>query len=257
VFFEGPGAGAKTFTKPHLGPCNASRGEYNTGLSLLGRSLRGEAMKKEIHPKYTEAKVTCGCGNSFTTRSTVGNLSVEVCSNCHPFFTGQQRFLDTAGRVEKFQKKYAWNAQQAVTKATAAEKEEAKPKRKAPSASVLHITSRPKPSGKLPEGAEKAAAGMGGRGGPGGAGGGRGGPGGAGGGRGGPGGPGGPGGAGGAGGGGGRGGRGGGRGRGKEASTERMKSERPRVAKPEAPKTEAPAPAVPAPEAPKPETPQA
>ncbi len=62
-------------------------------------------MKKDIHPEYKESKVTCGCGHSFTTRSTRGDLTVEVCSNCHPFFTGQQRFVGTAGRVEKFQKK--------------------------------------------------------------------------------------------------------------------------------------------------------
>jgi large subunit ribosomal protein L31 len=220
-----------------------------------------EAMKKEIHPKYVEAKVTCGCGNTFMTRSTADHLNVEVCSNCHPFFTGQQRFLDTAGRVEKFQKKYAWNAQQAVTKATDAEKQEAKPKRKAPSAASLHITARPKQTVKVPEGAEKAAAagggGRGGPGGPGGMGGGRGGPGGPGG-AGGAGGRGGPGGGGPGGGGGGRGGRGGGRGgRGKEGAAERMKSERPRLVKPEAPKTEAaPAPEAPAAEAPAPETPK-
>ena len=63
-------------------------------------------MKKDIHPKYVECKVTCGCGNSFVTRSTVPQLAVEVCSNCHPFFTGKQKLIDTAGRVERFRKKY-------------------------------------------------------------------------------------------------------------------------------------------------------
>lgn len=63
-------------------------------------------MKADIHPKYVECTVTCGCGISFTTRSTRPELKVEVCSNCHPFFTGQERFLDTAGRVEKFTKKF-------------------------------------------------------------------------------------------------------------------------------------------------------
>jgi len=64
-------------------------------------------MKKEIHPKYIECTVTCGCGNTFKTRSTKPKIGVEICSACHPFFTGQQRFVDTTGRVEKFQKKYA------------------------------------------------------------------------------------------------------------------------------------------------------
>ncbi|MCK4530746.1 MAG: 50S ribosomal protein L31 [Candidatus Marinimicrobia bacterium] len=63
-------------------------------------------MKSGIHPKYDEVTVTCACGNSFKTRSTAGNLKVEICSACHPFFTGKQKFLDTAGRIEKFNKKY-------------------------------------------------------------------------------------------------------------------------------------------------------
>ncbi len=66
-------------------------------------------MKKDIHPKYIDSTVICGCGNTFQTRSTKPKISVEICSACHPFFTGQQKFLDTAGRVEKFQKKYAGN----------------------------------------------------------------------------------------------------------------------------------------------------
>lgn len=63
-------------------------------------------MKKGIHPEYKMTKVTCACGNTFVTRSTVDTLSVEICSNCHPFFTGKQKLIDTAGRVEKFLKKY-------------------------------------------------------------------------------------------------------------------------------------------------------
>ena len=66
-------------------------------------------MKKDIHPKYEEATVTCGCGNKFTTRSTKKNIAVEICSVCHPFFTGKMKYVDTAGRVEKFQKKYNWD----------------------------------------------------------------------------------------------------------------------------------------------------
>ena len=63
-------------------------------------------MKKGIHPKYEDATVTCGCGNTFQTRSTKKEIKVEVCSKCHPFYTGQQKFIDTAGRVEEFQKKF-------------------------------------------------------------------------------------------------------------------------------------------------------
>ncbi len=64
-------------------------------------------MKEGIHPKYEEVKVTCTCGNEFTTRSTKSELRLELCSKCHPFFTGKQRFVDSAGRVERFNKKYA------------------------------------------------------------------------------------------------------------------------------------------------------
>jgi large subunit ribosomal protein L31 len=64
-------------------------------------------MKEKIHPKYFEdAQVTCSCGNKFTTGSTKKDLRVEVCSNCHPFFTGERRMMDTAGRVERFNKRY-------------------------------------------------------------------------------------------------------------------------------------------------------
>jgi large subunit ribosomal protein L31 len=65
-------------------------------------------MKADIHPKYQDIKVVCSCGNTFTTRSTVNKevLNIEICSNCHPFYTGKQKVVDTAGRVEKFQKKY-------------------------------------------------------------------------------------------------------------------------------------------------------
>jgi large subunit ribosomal protein L31 len=65
-------------------------------------------MKAAIHPAYHEIRVLCACGNSFTTRSThKGDMHVEICSACHPFFTGKQKLLDTAGRVERFRRKYA------------------------------------------------------------------------------------------------------------------------------------------------------
>jgi large subunit ribosomal protein L31 len=64
-------------------------------------------MKEKIHPKYyTDAVVICSCGNTFTTGSTKKELKVEVCSKCHPFFTGERRMMDTAGRVERFNKRY-------------------------------------------------------------------------------------------------------------------------------------------------------
>ena len=64
-------------------------------------------MKEGIHPKYYDTVVHCACGNEIKTRSTVKDLHVEICSNCHPFFTGKQKLVDTAGRVERFRQKYA------------------------------------------------------------------------------------------------------------------------------------------------------
>ena len=74
-------------------------------------------MKKEGHPEYKELEVTCGCGNTFKTKSTItkGSLHIEICSECHPFYTGQQKMMDTAGRVDRFQQKYG------KTKKTAAD----------------------------------------------------------------------------------------------------------------------------------------
>ena len=64
-------------------------------------------MKTEIHPEYKEIAVTCSCGNKFTTRSTLGKeLNVEVCADCHPFYTGKQKIVDTAGRVDRFKQKF-------------------------------------------------------------------------------------------------------------------------------------------------------
>ena len=63
-------------------------------------------MKKETHPEYGPARVTCACGNTFETRSTKKAINVEICSSCHPFFTGKQKFVDSEGRVERFRRKY-------------------------------------------------------------------------------------------------------------------------------------------------------
>jgi large subunit ribosomal protein L31 len=70
------------------------------------------AMKEGIHPKYYDTVIHCACGNEIKTRSTTKDLHVEICSNCHPFFTGKQKLVDTAGRVEKFRRKYGMIAPQ-------------------------------------------------------------------------------------------------------------------------------------------------
>ncbi len=68
-------------------------------------------MKKGIHPEYNPARIVCSCGNVIETRSTVGDMSVEICAVCHPFYTGKQRLVDTAGRVERFKRKYGSGAE--------------------------------------------------------------------------------------------------------------------------------------------------
>jgi large subunit ribosomal protein L31 len=86
-------------------------------------------MKAGIHPEYKEITVTCSCGNKFQTRSTIGqDLQVEVCSNCHPFYTGKQKIVDTGGRVDKFRKKYATAAAKAAPKAEPKVEPKAAPK---------------------------------------------------------------------------------------------------------------------------------
>jgi large subunit ribosomal protein L31 len=77
-------------------------------IDSAAHSIEVVPMKAGIHPEYKEISVTCTCGNKFQTRSTIGHdLQVEVCSNCHPFYTGKQKIVDTGGRVDKFRKKYA------------------------------------------------------------------------------------------------------------------------------------------------------
>jgi large subunit ribosomal protein L31 len=91
--------------------CRRSLPDYATPIEAArsvcykNRLTRG-TMKAGIHPEYKTSTITCACGQVVETRSTAGNLHVEICSNCHPFFTGKQKFLDTAGRVEKYRKKY-------------------------------------------------------------------------------------------------------------------------------------------------------
>ena len=77
-------------------------------------------MKEGIHPDYPAATVSCACGNSFVTRSTRGDFQVDVCSNCHPFYTGTQKLMDAAGRVDRFRKRYATKGGAAEAKPAAA-----------------------------------------------------------------------------------------------------------------------------------------
>ena len=89
-------------------------------------------MKKEIHPEYKATVITCGCGAQIETRSTKEKIAIEICSQCHPFYTGKQKFVDTAGRVEKFQRRYAWSEDKARAKATGSKAEEPAVKTAAP-----------------------------------------------------------------------------------------------------------------------------
>jgi large subunit ribosomal protein L31 len=106
-------------------------------------------MKTGIHPEYVTAQVTCACGNTFTTRSTRPVLKLEICSACHPFYTGRQKLMDTAGRVERFQKRFAKTGG-AMAKPTA-KKLDAKPA--APRMKVL--TTSPKAKAPAPGSAPK------------------------------------------------------------------------------------------------------
>ncbi len=73
-------------------------------------------MKADIHPEYATATVKCACGNTWQTRSTMGELHLDICSNCHPFYTGTMKYIDTAGRIEKFQSKFAAGTYNSVQK---------------------------------------------------------------------------------------------------------------------------------------------
>lgn len=89
-------------------------------------------MKEGIHPEYKTAVVTCACGNTFATRSTLESIHVEICSRCHPFFTGRQKLVDTAGRVERFRRKY----DQGKGKGTKSKKRKAVPESEAVASST-------------------------------------------------------------------------------------------------------------------------
>lgn len=98
-----------------------------------GVAIVTRLMKKGIHPEYKEVEVVCGCGNRFKTRSTKDRIAVEICSGCHPFYTGKQKFVDTAGMIEKFQRKWQGDAAKKV-KEVAKGKPVKKPAPKAPTA---------------------------------------------------------------------------------------------------------------------------
>jgi len=116
-------------------------------------------MKKDIHPKYGPASVTCGCGNTWETQSTKAEIRVEVCSKCHPFYTGTQKFVDTAGRVEKFQRKYRWTEEGAAKHAETAGRKAAPKKAEAPRKKPADAAkAKRKPKVTRPKAAPKAEA---------------------------------------------------------------------------------------------------
>ncbi len=97
-------------------------------------------MQTGIHPKYEVSTVKCACGNEFTTRATLSMIKVDICSNCHPFFTGQQRLVDAAGRVERFGKRFAKTEGKMVVRKKQVQKKIAKAVAKAPGKQLLTST---------------------------------------------------------------------------------------------------------------------
>src|SRR5262245_20767563 len=96
-----PGQNRTDVISPRLAESQTIPVESNDSIEVV------KAMKAGIHPAYHEVRVHCACGNTFSTRSThKGDIHVEICSNCHPFFTGKQKLVDTAGRVERYRRKY-------------------------------------------------------------------------------------------------------------------------------------------------------
>ncbi|MBX3199021.1 MAG: 50S ribosomal protein L31 [Labilithrix sp.] len=91
-------------------------------------------MREGIHPEYPPATVSCACGNTFVTRSTRGDFQVDVCSNCHPFYTGTQKLIDAAGRVDRFRKRYGDGTKTAAPKAAAKTEKKAEAAAEAPAA---------------------------------------------------------------------------------------------------------------------------
>ncbi len=113
-------------------------------------------MKEGIHPRYAEAVVECACGNRFVTRSTLPKIRLEICSNCHPFYTGKQKLMDTAGRVERFEKRFAKTGGKTVVRKPTATK--AAPKVSKSTKKVLRNTPRAMPPADKRGSAEKRPA---------------------------------------------------------------------------------------------------
>jgi|SRR6185437_5951800 len=112
-------------------------------------------MRSGIHPNYIECSVVCACGNTFQTRSTKPSLRLEICSSCHPFFTGRQKFVDTAGRVERFQKRFSKTSGETVKKQLPTSKmakgqKPALAKKKAKVLSSAPIRTKPTSTSKAP-----------------------------------------------------------------------------------------------------------
>ncbi len=105
-------------------------------------------MKKEIHPKYEDVTIKCACGNEFQTRSTKQDIRLTLCNACHPFFTGKQKFVDTAGRIEKFQKRF--NLAEGVSTAEVVKAKKVISKKQAQSAAIQE-EKRQKAARKLPK----------------------------------------------------------------------------------------------------------
>jgi large subunit ribosomal protein L31 len=99
--------------------CKAIESSGGSGYHRVLSASEEESMKTDIHPEYHEVTVACACGNTFKTRSTYKSdiIHLEICSNCHPFFTGKQKLVDSAGRVERFQRKYGRKTEPAAAKA--------------------------------------------------------------------------------------------------------------------------------------------
>lgn len=111
-------------------------------------------MKQNIHPKYEEVTVRCACGNEFVTKSTKPEIRLTLCNECHPFFTGKQKFVDTAGRIEKFQKRF--NLSEGVSSAEVVKTKKVLSKKQAQSAAIQE-EKRQKAARKAPKKAEGGA----------------------------------------------------------------------------------------------------
>ena len=113
-------------------PAGRDRATERTEFSIVLRQQELQIMKDNIHPKYVETKVTCGCGNTFMTRSTQNELKVDICSACHPFYTGKLKYVDTAGRIEKFQRKFSTTGYASLQRGKKKAAEARRPQRKRP-----------------------------------------------------------------------------------------------------------------------------